>query len=113
MKFFGHPVFEGLHALGAAQEIFDEVVGGHGAAGFEDDAAVAEGSVAGERIVGVELGKEVFGDDLVPHVGVVGGRVACEVAEGGPHVSAGSGGEERVAAGIAVVDGIEVDGGGI
>ena len=60
-EFFGHPILEGGDVLGTTQEILDQVIRRHGAAGFEDYAAVAHGGVAREKILMIELQEEIFG----------------------------------------------------
>jgi len=54
------------------QEVVHELVRRTRAAGLEHQPAVAGGRIAGERICGVELLKEIESDHLVPQVRVIG-----------------------------------------
>ena len=77
--------------------------------GSSTTAAIPHGCVASQQIVVVELQEEIFGDHFVPEIGVVGGGVAAEMAEGGPHVSFGQRREEGVVAVVVEGDCVEID----
>jgi hypothetical protein len=86
VEFFGHPVLEGGHILRTAEKIPYQIIRRHGAAGLENDAAVAHGGVAGEQVLVVELQEEIFGDDFIPEVSVVGAGISAEMPERRPDV---------------------------
>jgi hypothetical protein len=57
LKLFAHPPLESHHVLRTAEEVLDEVVGGH-------CARVAHRGIAREQVLLVELLKEILGDHL-------------------------------------------------
>ncbi len=96
VELFRHPVLQSSDVLRTAQEILYQVICRHGAAGFQDHAAIAHGCVSGKQVLMIELQEEIFGDNFIPKISVVSGGVAAEMAEGGPGVSFGQGSEQGV-----------------
>src|SRR5579859_6616154 len=85
-KFLPEPVLEGRHLLRSPEEVPDQIVGGHGTAGLENGLTIAHGNIAREQVPRVELRQEIFRDYFVPHVGVIGRRVARQMVEAGIHM---------------------------
>ena len=78
---FLQPGAEGLDVVRAPKEVGHELGRVLAATGGQDRVAIASGVLRRKQVLAVERGEEVLGDDQAPHVGVVGGRVAAEVAE--------------------------------
>src|SRR5579864_7938765 len=76
-----HPLLQSDHVLWPAEEVLDQVVRRHGTARLEYQVPVADGRVACQQVIVVELHEKVLGDHFVPKIGVIGGRVAAQMAK--------------------------------
>src|SRR5436309_5632559 len=75
------PGLVGGEAERSPQELLHQLGGGHGAPGSQHGVAIAPRHRRVEQVRLVELGEQVLGDHLGPHVGVIARRVAIEVSE--------------------------------
>src|SRR5215471_11335065 len=89
LELFAHPALKRVDMLRTAQEVLHQIVRRDGAAGLENRAAVPHRRRACKQVGAIELLEEIFRNNFVPEVSVIGRRITTEVAERSKQVSSG------------------------